>query len=174
MKKLALVIALVFIYLLPKAQPMKDTDINQRIKEIENRIALKELVDNFSILADKKDISAQVLLFTEDASVETYISGQKVTSLTGRKQIGETFASFLNKFETVYHINGQQVVNINGENATGISYCFVTLIGDENEKKMKTTMGVHYQDEFVRVNNQWLIAKRKSTFDWQDRRELGK
>ena len=39
---------------------------------------------------------------------------------------------------------------------------------------MKTTMGVHYQDEFVRVNNQWMIAKRKSTFDWQDRRELGK
>jgi len=174
MKKQILVIALVFIYLLPKAQIMKGSDINQRITEIENRIALKELVDNFSILADKKDITAQMLLFTEDANVETYINGQKVTSLNGRKQIGETFASFLNNFETVYHINGQQVVNINGDNATGTSYCFVTLIGDENGKKMKNTMGVHYQDEFVRVNNQWLIAKRKSTFDWQDRQELEK
>ena len=51
--------------------------------------------------------------------------------------------------------------------------CMVTLIGVEGGKKMKTSIGVYYQDEYVRENNRWLIAKRRSVFDWQDKRELG-
>jgi hypothetical protein len=49
----------------------------------------------------------------------------------------------------------------------------VTLIGVEGGKKMKTSIGVYYHDEYVRENGRWLIAKRRSVFDWEDRRELG-
>lgn len=142
--------------------------------EIEEKLALKELVDTFSILADKKDVAAQVLLFTENSVVQTYINGEKVTDLTGRAQIGDVFTSFLAGFETVYHINGQQTVTINGDTATGISYCQVVLIRDEDGKKIMTTHGVNYQDEYVRENERWLISNRVSTFVWTDNRELGK
>jgi hypothetical protein len=60
-----------------------------------------------------------------------------------------------------------------GDKATGVSYCMVTLIAVQNGKRVKTTMGVHYEDEFVRDNGRWLISKRKSVFDWQDRQEIG-
>jgi hypothetical protein len=33
-------------------------------------------------------------------------------------------------------------------------------------------MGVHYNDEFVRVDGHWLIAHRVSNFDWQDRQDM--
>jgi hypothetical protein len=61
-------------------------------------------------------------------------------------------------------------VTINGDHATGTSYCLVTLIGFENNKKVKTTIGVIYHDEFVRENNRWLIAKRTGDFEWQEKR----
>ncbi len=48
----------------------------------------------------------------------------------------------------------------------------VTLIGVENGKNMKTSIGVSYEDEYVRENHRWLIAKRRSVFDWQEKREL--
>jgi len=48
----------------------------------------------------------------------------------------------------------------------------VTLIGAQNGKKIRTTMGVHYEDEFVRQEGRWLISRRKSIFDWQDRQEM--
>jgi len=48
------------------------------------------------------------------------------------------------------------------------------LIGDENGKKMKTTIGVIYQDEFVRENNHWLIAERKANFNWQEKQPLAR
>ena len=65
-----------------------------------------------------------------------------------------------------------QIATIKGEQATAVSYCLVTLIGEENGKKIKTTFGIHYEDEFVKENNNWLIKKRKSMFDWQSKEEL--
>lgn len=100
-----------------------------------------------------------------------------MTKLIGRKQIGEVFGTFLTRFETVYHINGQQTVVIDGDKASGTSYCLAILIGVENGKRIKTTIGVYDHDEYVRENNRWLIAKRRSTFateaEQQDRKTLG-
>ena len=88
----------------------------------------------------------------------------------------------MKNFEVVYHTNGQQTVTIAGDKASGTSYCLVVLIGTENArpddpvgrgKKMKTTMGVYYYDQYVRENGKWLIAKRQSTFAWRDHAELG-
>jgi hypothetical protein len=154
---------------------MKTEDnLNKRIGEIEDRIALKELVDTFSTLSDRKAVREQTQLFTANATVETYRGGVLVTKLTGRKEMEDAFGRFLKLFDTVYHINGQQTVTLNGDKASGVSYCMVTLIGTENGKKMKTAIGVYYNDEYVRENNRWLIAKRVSNFHWEDKRELGR
>jgi hypothetical protein len=172
MKRVTILLTLSFFFFTSKAQKMNNTNNNTAIQAIEDRIALKNLVDTFSTLADQKETEKQTLLFTEDALSETFINGQVVSSLKGRKQIGETFAAFLNNFETVYHINGQQTVTLNGDKATGISYCFVTLIGTENGKKMKTNIGAYYTDDFVRKDGHWLIAHRKATFAWQEKQPL--
>jgi hypothetical protein len=170
MKRVALILTLSIFFFTSKAQNMKDLTI--KINEIEDRMAIKNLVDTFSILADQKDIQKQVLLFTENATVTSIVQGKTGTPLIGRKQIGDAFAAYLNLFETVYHINGQQTVTLNGDNASGISYCLVTLIGLENGKKMKTTSGVYYHDEYIKQNDHWLIAKRTSTFAWQEKNEI--
>ena len=111
------------------------------IKDLEDRASLKELIDSVSISADKKDFHTQVQLFSENAVAETFAGGTTILKLKGRKEMAEAFDNFLKKFDTVYHFNGQQVVTINGNNATGTSYSLVTLISTENGKKMKTTIG---------------------------------
>src|SRR5918993_2264302 len=165
---------LLLFYVSTGAQTMKaDDSLKKRIIEMEDRIALKELVDTFSILADKKDVKAQTLLFTANGTVETLRGGAVVAKLTGRKEMEDRFGAFLKNFETVYHFNGQQTVTINGDKASGVSYCMVTLIGLEGGRRMKTSIGVYYHDEYARENGRWLIAKRRSVFDWEDKRELG-
>lgn len=170
MKALIVTIALVASsWFTAAAQTTEAT--NASLKELEDRMALKELVDVFSNLADVKDVEAQVLLFTEDATVDSYSNGN-MSSIKGRKELAERFGAFLSRFETVYHINGQQTVKIDGNKATGTSYCQVVLIGNENGKKMMNMQGVRYNDEYVRVDGKWLIAKRASHFVWTDRRIL--
>ena len=95
-------------------------DLDGSIRELQDRVALKELVDQFSILADRKDVHTQVQLFTPDAILESVVNGKSAGILKGRDQLERTFAPFLAPFQTVYHFNGQQSVAINGDKATGI------------------------------------------------------
>ena len=171
MKQLMLRAILLLAPLATKAQNTDDRDLRQRVQRLEDRAALRALVDTFSILADRKDVQKQTFLFTEDATVDSYAGGQSV-SLKGRKQIGDVFGAYLANFTTVYHMNGQQAVELNGDRATGVAYCLVVLIGTENGKTVKNTAGVMYNDEYVRRGNSWLIAKRESHFMWQDRAEI--
>lgn len=159
--------------LIAAAQARPDDDLRTRIQRLEDQAALKNLVDTFSNLADVKDVDRQVLLFTEDATVESRTGDAPGSPLKGRKQIGDTFRSFLAGFETVYHINGQQTVNIQGDSATGTAYCLVVLIRRENDTITKMTVGVRYADEYVRRNGTWLISKRVSNFMWRDTEPMG-
>ena len=159
---------LTLVPLIATAQTRPDDDLRARMQRLEDQAALKNLVDTFSNLADVKDVDRQVLLFTEDATVESRTGDAPGNPLKRRKQIGDTFRSFLAGFHTVYHINGQQTVSIQGDTATGTAYCLVVLIGRQNDTDMKTTMGVRYADEYVRRNGSWLIAKRVSNFMWRE------
>lgn len=142
------------------------------LKDLTDRTALKELVDKISMLGDRKDFNAQVQLFSEDALSETFAGGTSILKLKGHKEMAKAFANFLKDFDTVYHFNGQQVVNIDGDQASGTCYCLITLIGNENGKRMKTTIGVDYQDSYDRAKDGWLVAKRIGNFQWQEKVEV--
>lgn len=136
------------------------------------KLELKELVDTFSNLADIKDTKTQAQLFVEDASLTSH-NGDQVFKQEGRGAIEEACANFLALFDTVYHLNGQQVVKIDGDKASGTAYCHVVLIGaNEEGKRIQTTQGVRYEDEYVKVDGQWKIAKRTSYFVYTDVREV--
>lgn len=139
-----------------------------------DRMALKELVDAFSCLADTKEVDKQEMLFTDSATVDSYRDGQLMSSITGRKDLAQRFGDFLARFETVYHINGQQVVSIHGDTATGTAYSQVVLISNDGGRRTMLTQGVRYDDEYVRRDGRWLIAHRTSHFTWSDSKEIGK
>jgi hypothetical protein len=71
-----------------------------------------------------------------------------------------------------YHANAQLDLTLNGDTASGVSYCLVTLIGMENGKRMKTSMLVIYNDSYVRQDGTWLIADRKSNFVTREQEEI--
>ena len=74
MKKIILSIIAILSVVAMDSQNNKT--IEQRIMELENRVALKNLVDTFSNLSDTKEAELQAQLFTEDATVKTLINGK--------------------------------------------------------------------------------------------------
>ncbi len=143
---------------------MDNKTIEQRLTAIEDKMAIKYVVDEFSNLADTKEIDKQVLLFTEDGEVETISNGQPGNVLKGRGQLKQAFSGFLSNFHTVYHQNGQQTINLQGNRAEATNYCRVILVGKQGEKQMKTTLYVVYKDSFVKEAGKWLIKHRTSNF----------
>lgn len=125
-------------------------------------------MDTFSKLADDKKVHEQTFLFTEDGVVETWFGETALPPLHGRKAIEESWTPFLATFDTVYHMNGQFTADIAGDTATSVHYCTVELIGGPDGKKVRNSNGVIYDDSYVRVNGDWLIAKRIARFTWRD------
>ena len=92
---------------------------------LEAKSALKALVDAFSNLADEKRIPDQMLLLTPDTRVQVYMGDELLVDIAGTQQVEETFTAFAANMKRFFHVNGQQVVEIGGDSATGIAYCQV-------------------------------------------------
>lgn len=172
MRKTLLIISALLVTIATSASAQSQKSLEQRIVELEDRAALKNLVDTFSTLSDTKEAELQATLFTEDATVKTLVNGQVVVDLKGRKQIADVFGRFLATQETIYHINGQQTVTLNGNTATGISYCQVVMIAMSNGRRTFTQQGVRYTDEYQKINGRWYIKNRVSNFMWRDTKEI--
>jgi hypothetical protein len=172
MKSIITVLALILLSTITFAQNMEKKSIEQRIALIEDKMAIKYVVDEFSNLADTKEIDKQVLLFTEDGTVTSISNGQPSAPLKGREQLKQAFSAFLSNFHTVYHQNGQQTIELNENKAEATSYCRVILVGKQNEKEMKTTLYTIYKDSFVKENGKWLIKHRTSNFVHREVEEM--
>jgi hypothetical protein len=162
--KLITTIVFALLATLTFAQNKNNKTMEQRIAAIEDKMAIKYVVDEFSNLADTKEIDKQVLLFTADGTVMSISDGQPGNVLKGREQLKQAFSGFLATFHTVYHQNGQQTINLQGNKAEAVSYCRVILVGKQNDKEMKTTLYTIYKDKFVKENGKWLIKERTSNF----------
>lgn len=153
-------------------QHTKSNTYSQKQTLLEDKQALRELVDDISILTDDKNTSLQVLLFTENATMESYQDSQLLSKRSGRKQITEFFNEYLDLFETTYHTNGQQKLTIKGNKATGVTYCQAVLISKQDGHHLRTTSGIIYYDTYVKEKGKWYITKRITNIRWSDVKEL--
>ena len=139
--------------------------------EIIDKMEIKDLVAIFSIYADTKQIKEQSELFTENATLVSYMGKEKIAELHGREKIFKSCNDFMSLFETAHHMNGQHLIKIiDSTHATGTAYNITTLIGkDENGNKTATKNNIYYEDTYEKVNGKWLIAKRNSYFVYSEK-----
>ncbi|MEN2738683.1 nuclear transport factor 2 family protein [Microbacterium sp. X-17] len=143
------------------------------LEVLEAKVALRELVDTFANLADEKRIADQMPLFTPDTKVQVYMGEDLLFDIDGTEQLFEVFTSFTANVKRSYHMSGQQTVEVDGDTAKGIAYCQVKLVSDEDGREVVQDSSIRYDDEYVRRDGAWLIAKRISHFSINDKRVLG-
>ena len=136
------------------------------------KMELKELVDEFSNLADVKDAKSQGELFLPDGVLEFQMGFDgEIQNLVGREALVQAFAATINPCKSVYHINGQHTVKFNDDltEAEGTAYCQATLVNVEDGKDVMTTNYVRYADVYVKVDGKWFIKRRRTTFMISDK-----
>ncbi len=95
----------------------------QRLQELEDRIAIRELIDQYTYCADTRDAEGQMAIFTEDTNFEVYMDEKVLTPtqvVTGRKNLRPVFDD-LNQYLSTMHFNGQNAVKLDDDKATGIT-----------------------------------------------------
>ena len=140
--------------------------------ELADRLAIRELVDAYAHCADRRDAEGQKSLFTEDTHFVVYMDGQgsePTQELVGREALTPVFDD-LNRYRATMHFNGQSTITLNGDRATGESYCIAHhLFTDDGERKLMVAW-LRYDDTFVRLDEGWRFAERKLYVDWTETR----
>src|SRR5882672_8783046 len=99
---------------------MDHTEIEQA-----DRLAVRELVDAYARCADRRDADGQKSLFTDDTHFVVYMDGQGSEPsqvLDDREALTPVFDD-LNRYQATMHFNGQSTIELDGDRATGESYC---------------------------------------------------
>jgi ketosteroid isomerase-like protein len=137
-----------------------------------DRLAIRELVDAYAHCADRRDAEGQKALFTEDTRFVVYMSGQgsePTQTLDGREALTPVFDD-LNRYQATMHFNGQSTVAVDGDRASGESYCIAHhLFTDDGERKLMVAW-LRYGDTFVKVDGAWRFAERNLYVDWTETR----
>jgi hypothetical protein len=94
-------------------------------QEAADRLAIRELIDAYAHCADRRDAPGQMALFTADTRFLVFMdatAAEPAEELHGRESLAPVFDN-LNSYTATMHCNGQSTVFLDGDRATGESYC---------------------------------------------------
>jgi ketosteroid isomerase-like protein len=137
-----------------------------------DRLAIRELVDAYAHCADRRDAEGQKSLFTEDTHFVVYMEGdgsEPTQVLDGREALTPVFDD-LNRYQATMHFNGQTTIWLDGDRATGESYCIAHHLFTQDGERNLMSAWIRYGDTFVKLDGAWLFAERNLYVDWTETR----
>jgi len=145
----------------------------QQLQETADRLAIRNLVDQYAYCADTRNAQGQMALFTEDTQFIVFMDAKSSVPTQVINKRADLFPVFdnLNTYRATMHFNGQSsVLQLNDNSATGVAYCIAhhQTIKDGVQKLM--IANIKYHDNFVKQNGKWLFAGRKLLVDWIENR----
>lgn len=131
------------------------TDIETRLKAIEDRTEIAELRARYCHVLDHRDWDTLANMFTEDGEFNGLAHAK------GRAEIHQFFSGFVNDMaEGFWHFCTNPTIDLDGDSATGrISMQYLSL-----KKGVSYVSAGHYDDRFQRVDGTWKFRERKITF----------
>ena len=149
--------------------------ISLSAEEAADRLAIRELLDAYAFCADTRDAEGQKALFTDDTHFVVYMAGEgsdATDELSGRESLTPVFEN-LNTYEVTMHFNGQSTVALDGDRATGETYCLAHHVFSDDGERRLMIAAIRYQDSFVKTERSWRFAERRLYVRWTETRTLG-
>jgi len=142
-----------------KEAPMTDPDA--RLRWIEDRLALRELVARYGLAIDDHDFAAVGALFTDDARYGR--EGDEAALLQGRAAIVAALGAWLGGAGPSFHVVHDQILTrdpVDPDTVSGI----VTCHAETSHGGAQRVAAIRYRDRYRRSAGGWLIAERRIGF----------
>jgi hypothetical protein len=145
------------------------------IREMADRVAIRELIEAYAHCADRRDAEGQMSLFTADTRFVVYMNAKDprpTQELNSRGALASVFAD-LNKYDATTHFLGQStILSLTADHATGETYCLAHHVTTDGRQRRLMVASLRYIDSFAKVEGVWLFAERRLYVDWVDERAL--
>ena len=139
-----------------------------------DRLALRELFDEYAHCADRRDVEGQKALFTDDTRIAVYMGGEGTdpTYVPGRTRSAHACLRRPQSLRGHDALHGQSTVTIDGTRATGESYTIAHHVHTEDGGRKIMIASLRYLDTFAKLDGRWFFAERDFILDWSETRSL--
>ena len=148
------------------------TDLS--VPQLADQLAIRGLVDAYAYCADRRDATGQMALFTEDTEFLVYMDSRSPSAtqhFRGRAALAPVFDE-LNTYVTTMHFNGQSTMVLDGDHASGVTYCLAHHVKVDGSARSLMVAAIRYLDSFVKQNGAWFFSQRKLMVVWTETRSL--
>jgi hypothetical protein len=145
-------------------------------EEAADRLAIRELVEEYAHCADRRDAKGQMDLFTRDTHFVVFMNAKDAKptwELHSRDALAPVFAD-LNKYDATTHFVGQSTIHsLTDDKATGEAYCLAhhVTVADDGKRHLMIA-SLRYLDTFVKHYGGWSFAERLLFVDWTEERAM--
>jgi SnoaL-like domain len=138
-----------------------------------DRLALADLAASYARAVDRRDYGALAALFEPDGRIVVEREGRPPDVLAGPEAIAARVAAGIERFARTFHFVGQQLVDIDGDDASGETYCVAQHLSEGGFVQSNHVMNIRYQDRFRRSAAGWRFVERRLHVDWVEDRPVG-
>ena len=144
-----------------QGQGAEESDLAQRVQELEDEKEVKRVLVEYGEFLDARDYKSYASLFASDGvwsgGFGTFTGPAAIEAML-EENMGEHPDDYVNKEN--FHLNTTMVVDVDGNTATARSrYLFFTASPDN---RPVVALAGRYVDELVREDGEWKIRTRKS------------
>ena len=131
--------------------------------DLADRAAISDVLDDYAHGIDTRDFDLVASLFTSDAHLDYTSSGGPAAN---RDEVVEWLRASLPAVAMTQHLLTNRRIRIDGDTATVRTELLNPLLFDGESGTELLLMGGRYDDQFVRVDDRWLIAHRVHVTTW--------
>ena len=131
-------------------------------------VALEQLAYRYANAIDACDVDRFLAVFTRDARMHIYHpdAEEPFADLLGHEQLQIIPGRMRNMFAQTMHIMTNQLVDVDGDRATGTLLCTARHLTIDRDNSMNVM--IRYIDCYERCDGAWKIADRQIRFLWSE------
>ena len=138
-----------------------------KLQEVADRLALRDLVQQYAMGADNRSPELFGGAFTEDAKLHTgrgLVDGSAAIAALAPK---------LGRYKATMHMIANHYVEFtDDDHADGETYCMAHHVYDSDGVDRVYIMAIRYKDNYVRTANGWRMSARTLQLQWDEDRPL--
>lgn len=136
------------------------SDLETRLRQVEDRLAIQDLVQLYGYVMDERDLEGLPQLFTEDG--ELY-SEDGVFQAVGLQTISDTYAGRYSALGPTYHYAHGVIVRFD-DNDSDVAHGLVNGNAEVVRNGVTMVVALRYKDTYQRTDQGWRIKVRTMSY----------
>lgn len=131
-----------------------------------DRLAIQDVLTRYAHALDSRQPALLEQVFLADADIDYRAAGGV---RGGLQEWQDWLHPSMARFDSWQHLLANFVIEVDGDRATALTRCYNPLQGHrEDGSRYVVHAGARYEDELVRTEAGWRIARRTLGMDWMD------